>query len=317
MKGREMAERLIVAVSPHVRGKLDTPKVMRGVLIALIPGLAAGIWFFRWHALVLLISCLAGTLSAEAMACALRRRPSTLRDSSAAVTGVLLAMVLPPTLPPWAAFLGGIVAIAVGKQVFGGLGCNVFNPALVGRAFLMAALPVWLTTWVAPGPEAITTATPLALMKFDHTPTPLWDLLIGKVGGCMGETSALALSVGGIFLVLKGYADWRVPVGYLGTVAALGAIPWTLRPEVYPSPLFHLLSGGLMLGAWFMATDPVTTPVTKKGRYLFGMGAGALVVLIRLWGGLPEGVMYSILLMNAVTPLIDRYTMPVPFGGKR
>ena len=312
-----MEGRLVVAVSPHIRAEMDTRKVMMGVLVSLVPGIAAGVWFFRWHALALLASCLAGTLSAEALACILRKRPSTLGDLSAAVTGVLLAMVLPPTLPFWAAFLGGVVAVAVGKQVFGGLGQNIFNPALVGRAFLMAAFPVLMTTWVAPGPEAVTTATPLALMKFDHKATPLLDLLVGKVGGCMGETSALALLIGGLFLVLKGYADWRIPLSYLGTVAVLGTIPWAFRPDLYPSPMFHLLAGGLMLGAWFMATDPVTTPVTKVGRYMFGIGAGVLVVIIRLWGGLPEGVMYSILLMNAVTPLIDRYTVPVPFGGKR
>ncbi|RKY60828.1 MAG: electron transporter RnfD [Candidatus Latescibacterota bacterium] len=312
-----MEGRLVVAVSPHIRAEMDTRKVMMGVLVSLVPGIAAGVWFFRWHALALLASCLAGTLSAEASACILRKRPSTLGDLSAAVTGVLLAMVLPPTLPFWAAFLGGVVAVAVGKQVFGGLGQNIFNPALVGRAFLMAAFPVLMTTWVAPGPEAVTTATPLALMKFDHKATPLLDLLVGKVGGCMGETSALALLIGGLFLVLKGYADWRIPLSYLGTVAVLGTIPWAFRPDLYPSPMFHLLAGGLMLGAWFMATDPVTTPVTKVGRYMFGIGAGVLVVIIRLWGGLPEGVMYSILLMNAVTPLIDRYTVPVPFGGKR
>ncbi|RKY66173.1 MAG: electron transporter RnfD [Candidatus Latescibacterota bacterium] len=312
-----MEGRLVVAVSPHIRAEMDTRKVMMGVLVSLVPGIVAGVWFFRWHALVLLASCLAGTLSAEASACILRKKPSTLGDLSAAVTGVLLAMVLPPTLPFWAAFLGGVVAVGVGKQVFGGLGQNIFNPALVGRAFLMAAFPVLMTTWVAPGPEAVTVATPLALMKFDHKATPLLDLLVGKVGGCMGETSALALLIGGLFLVLKGYADWRIPLSYLGTVAVLGAIPWAFRPDLYPSPMFHLLAGGLMLGAWFMATDPVTTPVTKVGRYMFGIGAGVLVVVIRLWGGLPEGVMYSILLMNAVTPLIDRYTVPVPFGGKR
>jgi electron transport complex protein RnfD len=261
------------------------------------------------------------------------------------VTGLLLALVLPPRLFPtqvaggsagaaeltWLGVvtIGAVFGIAIGKQVFGGLGSNIFNPALIGRAFLMAAFPTFLTTWTMPvtldavsaatssAADAVTGATPLAAWKFAQHMTPLAKLFLGNIPGSLGETSALALLLGGLFLLVKRYADWRTPVGMLGTVAALTGGLWLYDPKHYASPAFHLLAGGLLLGAFFMATDPVTTPVTKVGRWVFGIGAGALTVLIRLKGGLPEGVMYSILLMNSVTPLVNRFTRPRQFGEQR
>ncbi|MBU1027166.1 MAG: RnfABCDGE type electron transport complex subunit D, partial [Candidatus Margulisbacteria bacterium] len=200
----------------------------------------------------------------------------------------------------------------------GGLGFNIFNPALVGRAFLVASFPVQMTNWIAPfaykGVEAVTSATPLAVMKFQHQLTSYADLLYGNVGGTIGETSALLILIPGLLLTLRGIINWRIPASYLGTVAAVGGIFWLIDPAKYPDPLFHLLAGGLMLGAWFMATDLVTSPLTKKGMWIFGIGAGLLVVIIRLFSGLPEGVMYSILIMNAFVPLLNKYTRPRIFG---
>ena len=327
---------LIFAVSPHLRSKRTVAGTMRGVLIGLAPAVAASIYFFQLHAVLLILTCVAACCATEAVFQKLRRKPVALSDWSAVVTGVLLALVLPPRLFPvqvaggtdlaaeatWlgVAVIGSVFAIAVVKQLFGGLGSNVFNPALMGRAFLMAAFPGFLTTWTHPvsltALDAVTEATPLAAWKFGLTPTPLVNLLLGNVPGSLGETCALALIIGGIYLIVAGHADWRIPLAMLATVAALTGGLWLLDSQQYASPVFHLFAGGLMLGAFFMATDPVTTPVTKVGRWVFGIGAGALVVLIRIKGGLPEGVMYSILLMNAVTPLINRYTRPKQLGDR-
>jgi Na+-translocating ferredoxin:NAD+ oxidoreductase subunit D len=258
----------------------------------------------------------------------------SLRDGSAAITGLLLGLTLPASFPLWMAFLGGAFAIGIGKLVFGGLGQNVFNPALIGRAFLQAAFPLAITTWPvvsgwrgpypgnlvlplqsAAGVDLVTGATPLGLMKFEHAGTALLPLLWGNVGGSLGETSAVLILLGGAYLAWKGYLDWRIPVSILATVAALSGVLYALAPTRYPSPLFMLLSGGLMLGAVYMATDMVTSPVTHAGAWIFGIGIGLLVVLIRLWGGLPEGVMYAILLMNALVPAINGATQPRVFGS--
>jgi electron transport complex protein RnfD len=309
---------LIISVSPHQKEKVSTPAVMRGVIFALVPAVIASIYYFKLRAFLLIIVCIAGTVITEGLFQKIRRKPVTLYDSSALVTGLLLALVLPPSIPLWAGFLGAVMAIVIGKQIFGGLGYNIFNPALIGRAFLMAAFPVMLTTWIKPGLyDAVTTATPLTLMKFDHQATSTLFLFLGNTGGSLGETCSLALIIGAIFLIVKRYMDWRIPLCYIGTVFVLSGILYVLNPEQFATPWFHLFSGGLMLGALFMATDPVTSPVTKKGRYIFGVGCGIFVMLIRNWSGLPEGVMYSILLMNAFTPLINRYTVPVQFGGKK
>lgn len=313
-----MKDNLIISISPHRKEKADTPRVMRGVVYALMPAVIASIYYFKLRAFLLIIVCIAGTVLTEAVFQKLRRKPITIKDGSALLTGLLLALVLPPSLPLWAGFLGAVMAIVIGKQIFGGLGQNIFNPALIGRAFLMAAFPVMLTTWIKPGIfDAIATATPLSLFKFDLEPVSTLYLLLGNTGGSLGETCAIVLIIGGIFLLIKKYMDWRIPLSYIGTVLILTTVLYLIKPAQYASPLFHLFAGGLMLGALFMATDPVTSPITKKGRYIFGFGCGFLVVIIRTWGGLPEGVMYSILLMNAFTPLINRYTVPVQFGGRK
>lgn len=313
-----MKENLIISISPHQKERRDTSAVMRGVIYALIPAVIASIFYFKVRAFLLIIVCIAGAIITEAIFQKLRRKPVTIYDGSALLTGLLLALVLPPTIPLWAAFLGAVMAIVIGKQIFGGLGQNIFNPALVGRAFLMATFPVMLTTWIKPGLfDAVTTATPLSIMKFDRVVTPTLQLFLGNTGGSLGETCAIALIIGGIFLLVMKYMDWRIPLSFIATVIVLTGVLYLMKPEQYATSWFHLFSGGLMIGAFFMATDPVTSPITKKGRHVFGIGCGLLVVIIRTWGGLPEGVMYSILLMNAVTPLINRYTAPVQFGGRK
>lgn len=329
---------LTFAASPHIRAERTVGGTMRGVMIGLAPAVVASVYFFRLYAVLLIVTCVVASCLTEAVFQKLRRKPVTINDWSAVVTGLLLALVLPPRLFPeqvaggsaWAAeatwlsvaALGAVFAIAIGKQVYGGLGSNIFNPALIGRAFLMAAFPTFLTkAWTHPvslKALAVTEATPLGAWKFSDPPqlTALSDLFRGTVPGSLGETCALALIVGGVFLIVMRYADWRIPAAMLATVTVLTGVAWLLGSEQAP-PQFHLLAGGLLLGAFFMATDPATTPVTKVGRWVFGLGAGALVVLIRLKAGLPEGVMYSILLMNGVTPLINRYTRPRQFGERR
>ncbi|HQU59009.1 MAG TPA: RnfABCDGE type electron transport complex subunit D, partial [Saprospiraceae bacterium] len=259
---------------------------------------------------------------------------STLGDGSALITGLLLALTLPPGFPLWMAFLGGVIAIGMGKAIWGGLGQNTFNPALVGRAFLQAAFPTAITTWELPNGhywmprgtnlalpffqghpiDAISAATPLSRMKFDHAPTDLFDLLLGNTSGSLGETCGLLLALAGLYLAWRRLINWRIPVSILLTVALFSAVFYAMDPLRYPSPPFMLLAGGLLLGAVYMATDLVTSPLTPKGAWIFGIGIGFLVVLIRIWGGLPEGVMYAILLMNAVAPLINRFTKTRVYG---
>ena len=232
-------------------------------------------------------------------------------DGSAVITGLLLALCLPPRLPLWIAAIGAVFAIAFAKCAFGGLGYNIFNPALSGRAFLAISWPVEMTTWAKPLTyDAVTTATPLGLLKMQQITTYHINLALGNVGGSIGETSAIAILIGGIFLIVKRYIDWRTPLSYIGTVGILMVL-------LGRDPIFHMLAGGLFLGAFFMATDYVTTPITREGRIIFSIGAGVIVVVIRLIGGYPEGVMFSILLMNAFTPLIDRHVKPRVFGTKR
>jgi electron transport complex protein RnfD len=253
---------------------------------------------------------------------------------SATITGLLLGLTLPPGFPLWMTALGSAFAIVFGKSVWGGLGQNVFNPALVGRAFLQAAFPVAITTWASPAggfftlrgdlfampfthprPAAITSATPLGLLKFEHQGTALRDLVLGSTGGSVGETAALVILAGGLYLAWRRWLNWRIPVSILATVAMVSAVMHVVDPSK-PDPLFMLFSGGLMLGAVYMATDMVTSPVTNRGRWVFGIGIGILVVIIRVWGGLPEGVMYAVLFMNALTPFINRATQPRVFGTR-
>lgn len=307
---------LRISVSPHIFPGKNTPRMMKDVLIALLPAVVASLYFFRFPALVIYLTCIASCYLTEWAVSRLKKRPNTLSDGSALVTAVLLAMVLPPVMPLWMVFLAGVLAIALGKEIFGGLGHNVFNPALLSRAFLMAAFPVVMTTWVRPFTlEAMTSATPLGMAKFEQISPGLSALFFGNVSGCIGETSALALLLGGAYLFYRKSADHRTAIGFIGSVALIAGLTKLIAPASYMGPGFHLLSGGVLLGAIFMATDPVTSPVTKAGRWVFGIGCGVVTMVIRLWGGLPEGVMYAILLMNAFTPVINNVTKPRRFGG--
>ena len=310
--------RLKISNSPHLLSNLNTPHIMTQVLIALLPATVASIYFFGTKAAWLISNCVVSAAATEYIILKMRKKPQTLGDFSAVLTGLLLALILPPSTKWYAASLGSIVAVAIGKHIFGGLGSNIFNPALVGRAFLMAAYPKMLTTFDPPKiadtvsaatADALSRATPLALLKFNQTVTDTFQLFWGRVSGSLGETSAVCLIVGGLYLLIRKIADWRIPLSLLATATIIAI----LNPAK-GSALFHLFSGGLLLGALFMATDPVTTPVTKKGRYIFGIGCACMIMLIRYFSGLPEGVMYSILLMNAFVPLINRHTMPRRFG---
>lgn len=311
--------KLIVSESPHLRSRLTTQRMMWEVVIALIPVIFASWYFYAWDAIRIILVSLVACLTSEWIFLKLRRKKPDLKDGSAVVTALLFAFIMPPKSPNWLVALGAFFGIVFGKQVFGGLGYNIFNPALIGRAFLMAAYPTYMTTWHYPlhywgKIDGLTCATPLGLAKFSHTLTPIKYLFLGNIGGSLGETSAVAIIIGGIYLLIRGIIDWRIPVSIVVTLSSLSFITWIINPDKFFSPLFHLFAGGLMLGAFFMATDPVTTPVTKLGRIIFGAGVGIIVFVIRNWGGLPEGVMYSILIMNGFTPLINRITLPRRFG---
>ncbi len=300
--------KLIVTSSPHVRDVDTIPRIMHTVNLSLIPAALMAVYFFGIKAFLIILTCVVTSVLTEWVWQKVRGKKITIMDGSAILTGLLLALTLPPRLPLWMAALGSIVAISLGKQIFGGLGYNPFNPALVGRAFLVAAFSVEMTSWYLPGgADAVASATPLAAMKMSGIATDYWSLFIGNIGGSLGETCALAIILGGIYLIYKGYVDYRIPVGYLGTVAILSAV-------FGRDPIFHLLAGGLMLGGFYMLTDMVTSPITKRGRWIFGIGAGLILTMIRLFGGYPEGVLYSILLMNMATPLINRYTRPRTYG---
>ncbi|MBN3040117.1 MAG: RnfABCDGE type electron transport complex subunit D [Candidatus Omnitrophica bacterium] len=292
--------------------------MMLEVIIALVPASLAGIYFFGMPALFLTLNCIFSAVASEWIVLKIRKKTLALNDFSAALTGLLLALILPPTLKWYAATLGAIFAIVVGKHVFGGLGSNIFNPALLGRAFLMAAYPAMLNHYIMPrSVDTITAATPLTMLKyspdFQESAIFLKDLFWGNVAGSVGETSAFLLLLGGLYLLIRKVADFRIPLPMLFTVIIISSLVY-LKNSSLGSPVFHLFSGGLMIGAFFMATDPVTTPTTKKGRYIFAVSTGALTMLLRYFSSLPEGVMYSILFMNAFTPLINRYTRQKSFG---
>lgn len=313
---------LTLSVSPHIHSNLSVKKIMWDVIIALLPALGMGIYFFGTQALYPAVISIFTAVITEAIISKIRRL-KTISNGSAIVTGLLLAMIIPPGVPLWLPAVGAACAVILGKEVFGGLGRNIFNPALIGRAILMASWPAFMTTWLAPQSgwfrriDAMTSATPLVMGKLNlaqELPSH-WSLFIGNVGGCIGETSAFALLLGAIFLFIRKRISWHTPVSYIGCVALLSWI-FGHNGLFTGDALFSILSGGLILGAFFMATDYVTTPITPKGKIIFGLGAGIIVVLIRLKGGYPEGVCYSILLMNAVSPLIDRWkwTIPKKFG---
>jgi len=299
----------------------------------LAPVVVAAVYYFGPSAVLVISASVLGAVGAEYAV----GRPGSLRDGSATITGVLLGLTLPASMPMWMAFVGAAFGVGGGKALFGGLGSNVFNPALFGRAFLQAAFPAAITTWAVRGTRwwqlqgdnlalpfaspntihAVTSATPLGTMKFEHHVTPVWELMIGRTGGSLGETAGLVILVCGIWLAWRRVLDWRIPVAILATVSVLGQGLHALDATRYPGALFQVFSGGLLLGAVFMATDPVTCPMPPMGRWIFGIGIGAIVILIRSWGGLPEGVMYAILLMNALTPALNHATQPRVFGMAR
>ncbi|MGN1411248.1 MAG: RnfABCDGE type electron transport complex subunit D [Oscillospiraceae bacterium] len=304
-----MLSNLIVTSSPHRRDNISTQKIMLMVIIALLPSVVASAIYFGVRAIILIAVCVATCVLTEFICRKLMKRNQTISDLSACVTGILLALNLPVTLPIWEAVIGSFVAIAVVKQLFGGIGQNFANPAIVGRIVLMLSFTADMTTWAIPkyyqnGGEVITGATPLVSEDASYI-----DLFLGNVGGCLGETSALAILIGGLFLIIMRVITPSAPLSFIGTVALLTFITGG-------DVLYQVLSGGLLLGAFFMATDYSTTPITEKGRIVFGIGCGIITFVIRNYGGYPEGVSFSILLMNILTPYIDRLTMTKPIGAK-
>ena len=340
-KVNQTPEKLIVTSSPHVHDTESVSKIMWIVNLTLLPAAVFSVINFGLPALITMIICIAGSVALEAAIQYWRKKPVTVKDGSAFLTGLLLAMCLPATVPWYVPLVGAAAAIGIAKHTMGGLGHNVFNPAHIGRAFIMASYPVAMTTWAVSrigtkgdfqgavsqigSLDAVTTATPLGILKlqgydalvssFGGQMEMYRALLIGNRGGSLGETSAILLVLGGLVLIARKYIKWQVPAVMIGTV---GLLTWAFGGKAglfTGDPVFHMLAGGLIIGAFFMATDMVTTPMTTKGQILFAAGCGVITTLIRLYGGYPEGVCYSILLMNAVTPLIDRYIFPVKFGS--
>lgn len=315
-----MNGKLVVSSSPHIRTIESTQSVMIDVLIALFPAALASVFLFGYKALVTMLIGIIAAMVAEAI---WLRKLDLFNDGSAAVTGLLLAMTLPPDPPWWLVVAGSFSAIIIGKQVFGGIGNNIFNPALVGRAILVVSWGAHMVgpIWPVPKPfdfgadiSAVTTATPLA-SQAEALKVSLSQLFLGNVAGCLGETSALALLLGGLWLFYKRHIDWRIPGGYIGTVFVMGLfLGDSLYHNQFMTGLFHVMAGGVLLGALFMATDMVTTPVTPTGKLIFGIGCGLITMLIRLFGSLPEGVTFAILIMNALVPIIDNFTAPRVFG---
>lgn len=330
-----MNKLLTVSPSPHEYSKESTPKLMYGVVIALAPALLATIWFFGWAALLVtsvsVISCVIFEYLIQKFI--LKKEPS-IKDGSAIVTGLLLAFCLPTNLPLGLVILGSLVAIGVGKMTFGGLGNNPFNPALVGRVFLFLSFPVQMTTWPVPKgfntsfSDAITGATPLSVLNENYEKMPVdqimndpelsmpgySQLFWGEMGGSLGEIAAFALILGLAYMLIRKIITWHIPVSILLTVAVFTGILWLANPETNADPLYHLMTGGLLLGAIYMATDYVSSPMSKKGMIIYGVGIGIITVLIRRFGAYPEGVQFAILIMNAFTPLINNYIKPSRFG---
>ena len=306
----------VVSGTPHVRSKESIQSIMRDVIIALVPATAAGIYYFGMNALVLVIAAIVSAVAFEALCQKVMKKPVTVSDLSAVVTGLLLAMNLPAAAPVWVAIVGSAFAIIFGKQLFGGLGQNFINPALAGRAFLLASYPTEMTTWSVPNglevADAATYATPLAQLKAGNLEASLGELVLGQCGGTIGETCAIALIIGGVYLLYKHVISWKIPVIYIATVAILFGV---IGRHGMRMPLQEIMAGGVMLGGIFMATDYASSPVTAKGQIIFAVGAGLITYLIRTFGGYPEGVSYSILIMNCCVPLIERFTEPTIFGA--
>ena len=304
----------VVSGTPHVRSKESIQSIMRDVIIALVPATAAGIYYFGLRALILIVAAIISAVFFEWLYEKITKKPVTINDLSAVVTGLLLAMNLPASAPVWVAIVGSAFAIIFAKQLFGGLGQNFINPALAGRAFLLASYPTEMTTWVVPNglaADAATYATPLAQLKNGALDASLKQLVIGQVGGTIGETCAIALIIGGIYLLYKHVISWKIPVIYIATVFILFAV---IGRHGMRMPLPEIFAGGVMLGGIFMATDYASSPVTPKGQVIFAVGAGLLTYLIRTFGGYPEGVSYSILIMNCCVWLIDKAGKPNRYG---
>ena len=322
-----------ISASPHIRDSETIPHIMWQVNLALLPAAVFAVWWFGLTALINMLTGIVFAVGAEYSWQKAMHKPVTAFDGSACITGLLLAMSMSPILPPYMVAIGSVLAIIVAKQSMGGLGFNIFNPAHIGRAALMVSWPVAMTTWTKiqdfsalSGVDVMTSATPLNILKqqgydalistFGSQSGLYWSMFIGTRNGSLGETSTVLLLLGGIYLIWRGYINWVVPAAMILTV---GLLTWIFGPAglFTGDPLFHMMAGGLILGAFFMATDMVTIPITIKGQIIFAVGAGAITVLIRLAGGYPEGVCYSLLLMNAVTPLIDRFVKPDVFGAGR
>ena len=322
-----MENKLIVSSSPHVRTNKDTSYIMKQVVIALLPATLAALFFFRLSALNVIFFCVTGSVGSEFLCQKISKKENTIGDFSAVVTGLLLAFNVPASLPWWMCLLGAAFAIIVVKMVFGGIGNNFVNPALAARAFLLASFPVAMTLWTRTGVnwvssgniDAYTTATPLSFLKagsngvssLADSGISISNMLIGNIGGCIGETSAVLIILGGLYLMYKGIINYVIPTFYICTVAILMFI---LGGFNFTFVIYELLAGGLMLGAFFMLTDYTTSPMTKKGQIIYAVLAGLITTVIRLYGGYPEGVSYSILLVNIMTPLIDKYTKTKVFG---
>ena len=328
---------LEIRTSPHILSGNSVDSIMFNVVLALLPVVAFSVFAFGLTALLTLSTALASCVLTEHLICRATGKPTTIGDWSVTITGLLYGLVLPPALPLWMVAVGGVVSVALGKAAFGGLGYNTFNPALVGRAVLQAAFPVAMTTWIPafsptrftslpsssltiplaePTVDAVTSATPLALWKFGGELTPTADLAMGFISGSAGETSSVLILLGGIYLIARNMMNWRIPAAIFAAVILLSGALYLVDPTRYATPGFMVFSGGLMLGAMFMATDMVGSPMTSAGCYVYGALIGVVTVVIRTWGGLPEGVMYAILLGNAVTPLLDQWFRPTVFGTK-
>ena len=345
MSGRKPVE---IRTAPHLKRAQSVDVIMRNVVYALLPIVAFSVYQFGISVLALVLTTTAVAMATEQLFSSLSGRGNTLGDWSVVITGILLALTLPPGFPLWMAAVAAFVAVGLGKSLFGGLGYNVMNPALIGRAFVQAAFPVAITTWTpafAPGrfsefiPSTLTApfmqpvpveawiaglgidgftgATPLSLQKFQHIEIDTLHLILGNIEGSAGEASALLILAGGLYLALRRMLDWRIPVGVFAGAALVATPLWLADDVLFPSPFFVWFSGGLMLGAWFMASDMVASPVTALGAFVYGGLIGVLTVVIRLFGGLPEGVMYAILLANAASPLIAAWTRPRVYGERR
>ena len=329
---------LDISSSPHIVKGRSTEDIMKNVVWALLPVVFFSVYSFGLNALLVIFTATFASVITEHALCKFSKKETTLNDYSAVITGLLLGLTLPPSFPLWMAFVGGFIGIALGKYIFGGLGYNVFNPALVARAVLQAAFPVAITTWhpaflanrfstisssVFTGPfmepqyDAISGATPLSAFKFDGITTFTMDLAFGQISGSTGETCAIIIALGGIYLIARNMMSWRIPVAVLLSAFLLSGALYLFNSELYPSPMFMLFSGGLMLGAVYMATDMVSSPITPLGLWIYGAIIGILTIVIRIWGGLSEGVMYAILLANAISPHIDSLIKNRVYGTKR